>query len=125
MKATDIACLEVTLEDVEPAVVRRLEVPLGIRLDRLNAVLQASIGWTNSHLWELRAGDVSWGIADPGWDEGPRDAGKATLLSVLEDTGAKTLTYLYDFGDCWEHTVSIERIGEAAPGHLYPRLLEA
>jgi hypothetical protein len=34
---------------------RRVEVPLAIRLDRLHLVLQAALGWTNSYLYELRA----------------------------------------------------------------------
>ena len=123
--ATDIVSLKVTLDDVEPPVVRRIEVPLGLRLDRLHAVLQVSVGWTNSHLWEFRARDVGWGIPNPGWGEGPHDASKATLLAVLEDTGVKTLTYLYDFGDGWEHTIKVERIEAAVPGQLYPRLIEA
>ena len=48
-----IAQLKIKLDDVEPAVVRRVEVPLTIRLDRLHLVLQAAMGWTNSHLYEL------------------------------------------------------------------------
>src|SRR4051812_32639347 len=90
-----IARLKVTLDDVEPAVVRRLEVPLDLRLDRLHLVLQAALGWTNSHLWEVRTRDLGWGIPDPAWDRGsgPLDARKATLLKVIEDTGARTLTY--------------------------------
>jgi len=44
---------------------------------------------------------------------------------VLEDTGAKSLRYLYDFGDGWEHTIKIERITDAVPGIAYPRLIEA
>jgi hypothetical protein len=123
--ATDIVRLRVTLDDVEPAVVRRIEVPLGILLDRLHAVLQAAIGWTNSHLWEFCAGDAGWGIPDPGWGDGPHDASKATLIAVLEDTGVKSLTYLYDFGDGWEHRIKVERIVEPEPGILYPRLIEA
>ena len=123
--ATDIARLKVTLNHVEPAVVRRIEVPLRIRLDRLHVVLQAAVGWTDSHLWELRARDVGWGIPNPGWDDGPLDARKATLLAVIEDTGAKRLTYIYDFGDGWEHTIKLERIDAARPGELYPRLLDA
>jgi Plasmid pRiA4b ORF-3-like protein len=122
---TEIARLKITLDDVEPAVVRRIEVPLHIRLDRLHAVLQAAVGWTDSHLWEFRAADVGWGIPDPGWGDGPLDASKATLAAVLADTGANRLTYLYDFGDGWEHTIRIERVGLALPGELYPRLLDA
>ncbi|HET6185047.1 MAG TPA: hypothetical protein VFA03_15835 [Acetobacteraceae bacterium] len=48
-----------------PTVLRRLLVPVTIRLDRLHLVLQAAIGWTNSHLYEIRAGDVGWGMPDP------------------------------------------------------------
>jgi hypothetical protein len=125
--ASSVARLKVTLDDVEPAVVRRLEVPLDLRLDRLHLVLQAAVGWTNSHLWEFRAGDVGWGIPDPEWDRGsgPLDARKTTLLKVIEDTGAKTLTYLYDFGDAWEHTIKVEHIGPANPALSYPLLIEA
>jgi hypothetical protein len=36
-------------------------VPLNLRLDPLHLVLQAAIGWTYTHLWEIRAGDVGWG----------------------------------------------------------------
>ena len=53
-----IARLKVTLEDVAPAVMRRLDVPLRIRLDRLHLVLQAAMGWTNTHLYEFTAGGV-------------------------------------------------------------------
>jgi Plasmid pRiA4b ORF-3-like protein len=63
-----IARLKVTLEDVEPAVMRRLDVPLRIRLDRLHLVLQAAMGWTNSHLYEFRAGGASWGDPDPDFE---------------------------------------------------------
>lgn len=44
---------------------------------------------------------------------------------MLEDLGAKTLRYLYDFGDGWEHTVKIEQVGPSVPGILYPRFLDA
>src|SRR5688500_20388842 len=86
-----IARLKVTLEDVEPAVMRRLEVPLRIRLDRLHLVLQAAMGWTDSHLYEFRAGGTGWGVPDPDFDDGPLPAAKTTLFDVIEDTGARTI----------------------------------
>src|SRR5271165_4623574 len=125
MTAESIARLKITLDDVKPQVLRRIEAPLTIRLDRLHLALQAAIGWTNSHLYEIRAGDVRWGEPDPNWGDGPLDARKARLIDVLEDVGAKTLRYLYDFGDGWEHTIKIERIFDAEPGVQYPRLIEA
>jgi hypothetical protein len=59
---------------------------------------------------------------------GPTDRStleKARLIDVLEDAGTKTLRYLYDFGDGWEHTIKVERIEPAEPDVLYPRLIEA
>ncbi|HYA79962.1 MAG TPA: plasmid pRiA4b ORF-3 family protein [Methylocystis sp.] len=47
------------------------------------------------------------------------------LLDILEDAGVKTLCYLYNFGDGWEHKIKIERLVESEPGALYPRLIEA
>ena len=120
-----IARLRVVLDDVAPPVTRLLDVPADIRLDRLHAALQAALGWTDSHLWEFRAGDVGWGIPDPDWPDGPQDARKANLWQAIEDTGAETLTYLYDFGDGWEHTIRILRFDDAEAGRKYPALIEA
>jgi hypothetical protein len=125
MTAGTIARLKITLDDVKPAVQRRVEVPLTIRLDRLHLVFQAALGWTNSHLYEIRARDIGWGMADPEWGDGPLDATKSRLIDVLEDVGVKTLKYLYDFGDGWEHTIRVERIADAIRGLPYPILLNA
>ena len=125
MTTASIAHLRIKLDDVEPTVVRRVEVPLTIRLDRLHLVLQAAMGWTNSHLYEIRARDVGWGMPDPDYDDGPLDASKVRLVDVLSDVGVRSLKYLYDFGDGWEHSVRIERVTDVAPGIVYPRLTEA
>lgn len=125
MTADRIARLRIALDDVEPAVMRRIEVPLTIRLDRLHLALQAALGWTDSHLYEVRARNLGWGLPDPDWGDGPLDARKARLLDMIEDTGVKSFRYLYDFGDGWEHTIKIERITDAVPGIAYPRLIEA
>jgi len=125
MGADTIARLKITLDDVKPEVLRRIEVPLTIRLDRLHLAIQAAMGWSNSHLYEIRGRDVGWGEPDADWGDGPLDARKARLVDVLEDVGTKTLRYLYDFGDGWEHTIKVERITDALPGIAYPRLVEA
>jgi hypothetical protein len=122
MSTDAIARLKITLDDVKPAVLRRIEVPLTLRLDRLHLVIQAAMGWTNSHLYEILAGGVGWGMIDPDGGDGPLDARKARLIDALEDS--KKLRYLYDFGDGWEHTIKVERLLDPEPGILYPRLIE-
>ena len=124
METDSIARLKITLNHVVPAVMRRIEVPLEIPLDQLHLVLQAAMGWSNDHLYEIRAAGVGWGIPDPDWPgDGPRDAAKVRLVDVIE--GIKTLKYLYDFGDGWEHKIKIERLVDPVPGILYPRLIAA
>jgi hypothetical protein len=95
--------------------------------------IQAALGWTNSHLYEIRAGDVGWSTLYPeadwpypeaDWPEDFLDARKARLDKVIEDVGTKPLRYLYDFGDGWEHTIKIECLLDAQPGVIYPRLID-
>ncbi len=123
---TLIARLRIILNDVDPQPMRHIEVPLKIRLDRLHEVIQAAMGWTDTHLYEFRVGDAGWGVSDPdGFYDGPMDAKKITLEKLLDQTGTRTIQYVYDFGDDWDHSIRIERVGEAAPGMTYPRLLKA
>src|SRR5258708_20596683 len=122
MSAVTIAQLKITLDDVKPVVLRRIEVPLTLRLDRLHLAIQAAMGWTNSHLYQILADGVGWGVPDPDGGDGALDARKARLVDALEDT--KKLRYLYDFADGWDHTIKVERLIDPEPGVLYPRLIE-
>ena len=121
---TLVARLKVTLSDVEPEVLRRFDVPLTIKLNRLHEVIQVAMGWTNSHFYEFRAGGVGWGMPDPdGLFDGPLPASKVSLLDVLEDVGTKTIHYIYDFGDDWHHVIKVDKIEAAVPGTKYPHLI--
>lgn len=122
---TLIARLRIILNDVDPMPMRHIEVPLKIRLDRLHEVIQAAMGWTDTHLYEFRVGDTAC-VPDPeGFYDGPVDATKMTLETLLNQTATRTIQYVYDFGDDWDHSIRIERVNKAAPGMTYPRLLKA
>jgi hypothetical protein len=123
MTANAIVRLRITLDNVNPVVMRRIEVPLTLRLDRLHLTIQAAMGWTNSHLFEINAGGVGWGFLDPDGGDGLLDARKARVIDILDDT--KKLRYLYDFGDDWEHTINVERFTDPVAGIAYPFLVEA
>jgi hypothetical protein len=127
MSTASIIRLKITLDDVEPVVMRRVTVRFGIRLDRLHTIVQAAMGWSNSHLWEFLAGGTGWAPrgADDDIRDGPLDASKATLLDVLSDVGGKSVKYVYDFSDGWEHTIKVEKVFENIPGLDRPFLLEA
>jgi hypothetical protein len=120
----DIALLRIVVDEVTPAVVRRVEVPVTIRLDDLHFVLQIAVGWQNCHPFEFRAGDIAWGLLDRDDPESsPRSAETATLADLL--ALGETFRYDYVFGEDWEHTVELERIAIAVPDAAYPRLVSA
>jgi hypothetical protein len=121
---TEIALLRIELDEVTPAVIRRVEVPVTIRLDDLHFVLQIAIGWQNCHPFEFRIGETAWGLLDRDDPESsPRAAETATLADVL--ALAKTFRYDYVYGEDWGHTVELEAIERAVPGVNYPRLVSA
>jgi hypothetical protein len=101
MSVPSIACLKIVLEDVEPAVLRRVEVPLSIRLDRLHLALQEAMGWSNSHLYEIRAGGLGWGFVDPDDYASRLDAGKALLSDALLHSAE---LYTRSRGRFWGHS---------------------
>src|SRR5207237_3724478 len=94
--ATDhIARLSIALDEVKPEVLRRVEVPLTLSLDRLHVVIQAAMGWSNSHLFEFRVSGVAWCIPDT--DRGSadtRDVQKASLMQLLESAGGERLRFV-------------------------------
>lgn len=125
---TEIARLKIQLDETDLPVIRRVEVPLAIRLADLHLVIQIAMGWENYHHYEFSVGrTLAWGIPDPDWPDTPtRSAKTATLADVLPHLKRnKTFHYVYDFGDNWQHTVKVEALANADPDAAYPRLLEA
>jgi hypothetical protein len=124
-----IARLRVEIDEVTPAVVRRVEVPLDIRLDDLHFVLQIAIGWQNGHPFEFRvegAGEEKrWGLVDRADPDAPDPAEGATLADLLTH-GQQIFHYDYIFGEDWTHTVAVESIVNASTNDMpYPRLVSA
>ena len=95
--------LSVALEEVEPAVTREIEVPSDLPLDGLHEVILAAMGWEGHHLHLFEAKGKTWGPhGETGldWDD-ERDV---TVGELLRSKGAR-LTYTYDLGDSWTHTI--------------------
>jgi hypothetical protein len=120
-----IAHVSITLDDVTPEVSRIVAVPLGIHLDMLHLVIQAAMGWSNTHLWLFQP--CGWGVPSPdfGYGDGPNDAGRTTLLDMIADIGTNRFEYVYDFGDHRSHTIKIVKPMPAVPGVAYPLLIDA
>lgn len=104
--------LQVTMRDVEPAVTRLIDVPATATLPELHQLLQAALGWTDSHLHQFFTAGACYGIPDDdAWPQDQRDEAEARLA----DLGA-AFTYVYDFGDDWIHDVEVLGPGGPEPG---------
>ena len=118
-----IARLRISLDESEPEIWRRVEVPLGASLKDLHDIIQAAMGWEDAHLWEFEAAGRVYGTPDPGWDRDISSA-KSTRLESLVKAGVREFTYVYDMGDNWQHTIAVEAIEAADPAQLYPRFVD-
>ena len=119
----EIFQLKVTLRFTKPTIWRRLLVPATLTLAQLHDVLQTAMGWDNGHMHEFRIGDRHFGTPDPEdqlMGMPPVESERTARLSnALQKPRAK-LTYTYDFGDGWEHSIILEKRLAADPEANYP-----
>lgn len=117
--------IKISLDKTQPVIWRRVLVPASVTFFDLHHIIQISMGWTNSHLFEFKVGDYTIGYEDQRL-EGFEDVANANdvRLDLLLMEEGKVFSYLYDFGDYWKHTITVERILQEEPGKLYPVCIE-
>lgn len=100
--------LKVVLQDVRPAIWRCFDTESTVTLDTLHDIIQGAMGWELAHLYafhnalgqEIRSGETLTELVHPG----------------------DSLLYVYDFGDDWQHLVTVEKQMVKPSGH-YPRVV--
>lgn len=117
-----IVQLKVSLADVTPPVWRRVLVPGGYTLDRVHRVIQCVMGWQDCHLHSFDIDGVQYGRPDPEGELRLRDELDVRLDAVATKGGR--FRYTYDFGDWWDHEVTVEDIFGADPDERYPMCLD-
>jgi hypothetical protein len=110
--------LRVTLDDVTPPVWRQVLVPAGYTLDRVHRVIQFAMGWQDCHLHSFEIDGEQYGEPDPDGDLPLLDEMDYRLDAVV-GPGTR-MSYVYDFGDWWEHEVVVEEVLQADPQVRYP-----
>jgi hypothetical protein len=111
--------LRVTLGGMDgPPVWRQVVVPSGYTLDRVHGVIQAAMGWQNSHLHMFRIAGREYGPAYLD-DELETFDEKQFRIGDLVKTG-DLAGYEYDFGDGWEHELAVEASAVADAATVYP-----
>ncbi|MCY0933401.1 plasmid pRiA4b ORF-3 family protein [Streptomyces sp. H34-S4] len=97
--------LKVVLQGTKPPLWRRIVVPSDASLGTLHEAIQLAFGWSDAHL-HLFADEFGRRYGDSGSDSVDEDT--AALGGVFTEDGAR-LRYTYDFGDDWEHRITLER----------------
>ena len=104
-----IARLRIELQELEPKIWRRIDMPLSTTLEAL-----FDIG-------DRCYGDPSFREFD---DEPPIYKAKGLRLGVLIARGVEWFVYTYDYGDNWRHDVIVEEVRDGDPDMEYPAFVD-
>ena len=100
--------IKVELNEIKPSIWRRFCVPSDITLGELHHLLLIVMGWEGSHLHLFRfKGQEIGPLDEPDVSEGMLDEEDVFLDELFTEIGT-SLTYIYDFGDEWVHTLTHE-----------------
>ena len=106
--------LRIELAGTKPLVWRRITLDGRSSFAALHHVIQAAMGWHDAHLHQFRLNGRYIGVPDPENDSPDwhtEDERKVFLNRVLTEDAV--FTYLYDFGDGWEHRVLVEELDDS------------
>lgn len=122
-----IVRLDAHIADIDPVIFRTLELPRDLNFAELHEVLQAAFGWTDRHLHQFNLSGLTVGapeVLESGFGEARvLEATELSLGHLMFPHGpdpALTIVYEYDFGDGWQHVLTL-RPARRETGIKYPR----
>jgi hypothetical protein len=122
--------LRVNIADSKPKIWRNLSVPENCTLGDLHIVLQAAFDWDNSHMHSFTINSVRYGMAETECmdfgDKFDEIDENTVCLCQLDLQPKQKFRYLYDFGDSWEHEITVSKIVPIAAedgGPMWPYCL--
>ena len=105
----DIYRLRVSLKDSNPEIWRTILVPGNFTLGALHVVIQCVMPWQNCHLHEFTVNGKRYGVVDDAIEEDKdlHDEDDVAIANIFMEASSP-ITYLYDFGEDWQHAISAE-----------------
>ena len=121
-----VARIRIELQDLEPSIWRRVDVPLSSTLAALNDIIQVSFNWQDYHLYEFVVGERVYGVATDEGEFYDRKSCKAAAirLKTLVERGVDRFLYVYDFDDNWRHDVVVEGLRDGDEDTEYPAFVD-
>lgn len=119
--------LKIVLKHTKPPIWRRIVVKNSITFFELHLVIQCAMGWENCHLYEFIVDQYRIGELNDEFDSynGSKliDSEEIALKEILSSK-IKKFSYDYDFGDGWNHEISVEKILPLNTDAEYPKCLK-
>lgn len=123
MMDANIYEIRIALAENKPEIWRVFQVPASITLRKFHKVIQRVMGWEDYHLYSFEKGGIVFGRPDPDFTRDTINDNSVSLYCLLKRKGDQ-LTYVYDFGDNWQHRVSLQRMLPENPDMKYPLCLD-
>lgn len=127
-KDPQVLRLKITLEHVDPAPWREIEIRSDKTLPHLHDAIQAAFLWYDMHLWDFGIGDRKYQMksedfwVEPMWGP-PVMAVTTKKLDFFLNTKVPPVIYTYDFGDDWMHRVELISTRPVEPNEPLPRFV--
>lgn len=106
--------LKVGLRGTQPPIWRKLQVPGDANLGWLHAVLQVAMGWTDSHRHRFKLGSDCYSDTRHPFSEFEGDPEileeRKFSLEQLAPSEKDCFGCECDFGDSWEHEITVAKI---------------
>lgn len=119
--------LRIKLRGISPSIWRKIVVPSSIKLTSLAEIIIEAMGWWNEHLHQFRKGNAYYATKymeedEAGWSNS-RWGGDYSIAHLLKKEKDNTV-FEYDYGDSWEHDVTLSKIEDFEEDETpYVRLL--
>lgn len=109
--AHSIVQLKIETKHIKPAIWRKVLIPANRPFDALHEIIMILFGFEGYHLFSFHElGDSA-------------DCSSIKISNVLESF--KTIHYTYDFGDCWEFKITLEKTVAKDNALTYPLCIKS
>jgi hypothetical protein len=109
--------VKITLKGIRPPIWRRVQVLSSTTLQQLHLIVQEAMGWDNYHMHSWTIAGIDYGQSQP--DFNVRSENAIKLNQVVQGEKFK-FSYVYDFGDSWEHEILVEKELPCSTDTKYP-----
>jgi len=97
--------IKIELDDTRPKVWRRMTVSNKTSLLELHTMIQIAMGWEDCHLFQFVDDRDSYSSGADDYEQL-----EGVMLGSLLTKAGDQIEYVYDLGDYWQHTITLEKV---------------